>query len=97
MSSDFHLFGLPKEHLAGKQFAKYASVKQTLHCWLQTLDTDFYYTNIKAMVPCWDNCLNVSGDYRGESDEYLLQPVCHAYIRSQNQFLSPEFLLLYIL
>ena len=65
MPSDFHLYGLLKKCLAGKQFATYTSVKQALHCWLQTIETDFFYTNIEATVPWWDNCLNVSGDYMG--------------------------------
>jgi hypothetical protein len=97
MSRDFHLFGLLKEHLAGKQFAKYASVKQALHCWLQTLYTDFCYTNIKAMVPCWKNCLNVNSDYMG-GQMITFCNLCVMYISEVSiKFLSSEFLLLYIL
>ena len=93
ISSNFHLFGLLKKHLAGKQFATYASVKQTLYCWLHTLDTDFYYTNIKAMVPWWDNCLNVDGDYMG----VRWKPSATYMQKVRIKFLSSECLLLYIL
>jgi hypothetical protein len=41
MPSDFHPFGLLKEHLAGKIFSADADVKQAVLSCLQTLDTVF--------------------------------------------------------
>jgi hypothetical protein len=32
--SDFHLFGVLKKHLAGKQMAKYTNIKQNVISWL---------------------------------------------------------------
>jgi hypothetical protein len=43
---DFHLFGLHKNYVAGKQFAVNTDLKQTVTCWLQTLGTDFCYIGI---------------------------------------------------
>jgi hypothetical protein len=39
------------KHLAGKRFTTDADVKQVVTSWLQTLDTDFIYTAIQALVP----------------------------------------------
>jgi hypothetical protein len=48
--TDFHLFGLLKKHLAGKQFATDANVKQAVTSRLQLLDTNFFYTGIQACL-----------------------------------------------
>jgi hypothetical protein len=61
--SDFHLFLPIKKHLAGKQFATDADVKQAATFSLQTLGTDLFYAGIQAVVPRWDRCLNVNGHY----------------------------------
>jgi hypothetical protein len=37
-------------------------VKQAVTSWLHTLDTDFYAV-IQAVMPRWDKCLNVIGNY----------------------------------
>jgi hypothetical protein len=60
--SDFHLFGLHKKYLAGKQFAINTDLKQGVTCWLQTLGTDFCYIGIQALKP-WYRSLNFSGAY----------------------------------
>jgi hypothetical protein len=41
-----------KKHLDDKQFATDANMQQAVTSWLQTLDTDFFYTdtNLGAMV-----------------------------------------------
>jgi len=46
-----HLFGLAEKHLAGMRLAVDAEVKQVVICWLQTVDTSFYYARIRALVP----------------------------------------------
>jgi hypothetical protein len=64
VSSDFHLFGFFEKHLAGKRFATDADVKQAVTSWLQTLDTSLFFNGIQVfLVPRWDKCLNVNGDY----------------------------------
>jgi len=45
-----HLFGLAEKHLAGMRLAVDAEVKQVVTRWLQTVDTIFYYTRIRALV-----------------------------------------------
>jgi len=60
--SGFHFFGPHKVHKTGKQFAEDAHVNHTDTSWLQTLDTNFYYTNIQALMPKWDKCLDFYGD-----------------------------------
>jgi len=49
----FHLFVYLKEHLAGKRFAADADMKQVVAYWIQTLDIDFFYAGMRALVPRW--------------------------------------------
>ena len=50
MPSDFHLFGLFKKHLAGKQIATDADVKQAVTR-IEKLDNDLLYFRVQALVP----------------------------------------------
>jgi len=50
------------KHPADKRFAKHANVKQAVTSWLQTIDTNFFYAKIQALVPRWDKRFNVNGD-----------------------------------
>jgi hypothetical protein len=59
---EFHVFGLHKKHLAGKQFAVNTDLKQAVTCWLQTLGTDFCFIGIQTLMP-WYKSLNFSGTY----------------------------------
>lgn len=52
-----------KKHLSVRRFATDAKVKQVVTSWLQSLDTDLFYDGIQALMPRWDKCLNVNGDY----------------------------------
>jgi hypothetical protein len=63
MPSDFHLFEPLNRNPTGKRFAADVEVKQVVTSWLQALDTDFFYADVQALVPLWDKCLNVNGDY----------------------------------
>jgi len=54
--SDCHLPQPLNKHLAGTQFSKYASMKQTVTSWPQTLDRDFLYVRTDALIPWWDKC-----------------------------------------
>jgi hypothetical protein len=61
--SDFRLFLPLKKHVAGKQFATDADVKQAATFSLESLDTDFFYAAMQSLVPRWDRCLNVDDHY----------------------------------
>jgi hypothetical protein len=61
--SGFHFFGLHKVHKTGKQFDEDTHVNHADLSWLQTLDTNFYYTNIQALMPQWNKCLDFYGDH----------------------------------
>lgn len=47
---------------------------------LHTLDTSFHYARTQALMPHWDECLNVNGEWM------LLS--CHVYTECQNNVLS---------
>ena len=72
MSSDFCPFEPLKKHLIGKQFAVDTEVKQAVTYWLQTCDISFFYTQIQALVPCWNIWLNVNSDYVESGVYHLL-------------------------
>jgi hypothetical protein len=48
--SNFHLFGLLKKHLAGKEFAADTNMKQAVTSWIQTIDEDCFYTGMQALM-----------------------------------------------
>jgi hypothetical protein len=52
--SDLHIFRPVKKHLAGRRFAADVDVKKAVPSLLQTVDTNFPYTGIQALVPRWD-------------------------------------------
>jgi len=52
--SDFCLYVPLKKHLACKQFATNADVKQAVTFWLQTPDTSFFCAQIQALMWQWD-------------------------------------------
>lgn len=51
------------KHLAGNWFSADAEVKQAVPSRLPTLDTDFSYARIKAMVSRRDKLFNINADY----------------------------------
>jgi hypothetical protein len=52
-----HIFGPHKKHLADKWFASDANVKQAVSSFLQTLDMNFFYAGIQALVAQQEKCL----------------------------------------
>jgi hypothetical protein len=52
-----------KQHQADKRPATDADVKQAATSLLQTLGSDFFLIGIQALVPMWERCVNVTGDY----------------------------------
>jgi hypothetical protein len=63
--SDVEHFGFIKRHLTGRGFTTDADVKRAATSLVQTLDVDFFYIKIKALVSLWDTRLNAYGDYVG--------------------------------
>ena len=60
--SDVFLF--PKmEHLAGKRFANDEDLKDVVVTWLNNHAATWYDKGIHKLVPRYDKCLNVKGDY----------------------------------
>jgi len=49
--SYFRFWVLLIKHLTAKRFATDADVQPSVTCWLQTLDTNFFYGRKKASVP----------------------------------------------
>jgi hypothetical protein len=91
----FIFFGRQKKHLASRRFATDADIMQAVTSWLQALDTAFLYCGTQALVPLWNKCLNVSGDYV-ESGVYHLLLMCHLYIKVRIKFLAGKCLKFYI-
>jgi len=44
-------------------FTVVADRKQLVTSWLQTLDTDIFCAMIQTLLPQWDKCLNLSGNF----------------------------------
>lgn len=60
--SDLHLSEAHKKHLASKQFAADANMKQAVTSWIQTVDTDFFVAVTQAFTVV-GQMLSVNGDY----------------------------------
>jgi hypothetical protein len=63
--NNFHLPGPLKKQLPSKRFPTDADMKQAVISWQQIRNTNFFYSGIQALVPWWDEFLNVSRDYLG--------------------------------
>jgi hypothetical protein len=61
--SDSRLLGPLKKNLVGGRFATDAGMKQTVACWLQTLNKDFVNAGIQAVLPRCHKHLNVNDNY----------------------------------
>ena len=64
--NNFHLPGPLKKQLASKRFPTDADMKQAVTSWQQTRNINIFYSGIQALVPRWDEFLNVSRDYLGD-------------------------------
>jgi hypothetical protein len=60
---DFHLFGPLKQHLGGRRFHNNEEVEMAVREWLWMQEHDLYRNGIFKLVPRWDKCINVLGDY----------------------------------
>jgi hypothetical protein len=50
-------------HLDGKRFATDKKEEESASCSLRTPETDLFKARIQALLPRWDKCLNVDGNY----------------------------------
>jgi hypothetical protein len=61
--TDFHLFGLLKNHLGGKHFVDDREVETEVRKWLRQQSTNFSAAGFDAQVKLWNKCINVVGGY----------------------------------
>jgi hypothetical protein len=94
-SSDIHLFGHLNKHLAGKQFATDANVKQAVTSYRHIIPV-FFYAEIQPSVLRWNKFLSVSDDCR---EVWCVQPASKlpSLRQSRIKFSLAEFLLLWFL
>jgi hypothetical protein len=64
--SDFHLFGLQKNHLGGKRFADDEEVETEVRKWLRHQSKNLYAAGFDALVKQWDKYISVGGGYVGK-------------------------------
>jgi hypothetical protein len=60
--SDFHLYG-PLTNMWMVTNLQDTNIKQAVTSTLETTDTDFFYASVQTLVPQWDKCLTVNGNY----------------------------------
>jgi hypothetical protein len=60
--SDFHLFGLLKNHLGGSHFTDDKEVETEVQKWLRQQSKDFYAVGFNSLVKRWVKCI-VGGNY----------------------------------
>jgi len=67
--SDYHLFGLLKEALRGRQFTSDQELKEAVHAWLTAQPRTFFLGGwggmggIKKLMQRWKKCIEKQGDY----------------------------------
>lgn len=61
--SDYHLFLELKKFLAGQRFESEVELQTSTANWLHSQAAQFYEEGMQKLVPRYDKCLNVQGDY----------------------------------
>lgn len=61
--SDFFLFGQMKSHLRGTRFSSDEELKEAVLEWLNGQNKDFYNEGIRKLIPRWQKCITLKGDY----------------------------------
>nr|CAH7761651.1 unnamed protein product [Callosobruchus chinensis] len=61
--SDYHLFLHLKKHLGGQRLQDDKEVKTVVIQWLKSQAAVFYEEGIQKLVPRYDKCLNIHGNY----------------------------------
>ena len=79
----FHFFGPLKKHLAGKRFATYADVRQTVNSWTDIAHRFFTrrYINLATVGKMLMSVVTTS-----KSGVYHVLPMCHVYIEDTIMF-----------
>jgi hypothetical protein len=52
-----------QQHLGGRRFHNNEEVEMAVGEWFRMQEPDFYRDGIFKLVPRWDKCTNVLGDY----------------------------------
>jgi hypothetical protein len=52
-----------QQHLGGRRFHNNEEVEMSVGELFRTQETDFYRDEIIKLLPRWDKCINVLGDY----------------------------------
>ena len=61
--SDYHLFLHLKKHLGGQRLQDDNEVKTSVIQWLTSQAAEFYEEGTQKLVPRYDKCLNIHGNY----------------------------------
>lgn len=61
--SDYHLFGPLKQFLAGKHYENIEAVQRAVQIWIRQTPNSFFQDGILKLVPRWQKCIAVHGDY----------------------------------
>ncbi|GFO49319.1 histone-lysine N-methyltransferase SETMAR [Plakobranchus ocellatus] len=61
--SDFHLFGPLKRHLGDKKFEDKDELISEVRDWFSKLDANFFTQGIYSLLPRWQKCIALHGDY----------------------------------
>ncbi|GFN73735.1 histone-lysine N-methyltransferase SETMAR [Plakobranchus ocellatus] len=61
--SNFHLFGPLKRHLGGKKFEDEDELIGEVRDWFSKLDANFFPQGIYSLLPRWQKCIALHGDY----------------------------------
>jgi hypothetical protein len=61
--SDYHLFRPLKQFLAGKHYENIEVVQRAVQIWIRQTPNSFFHNGILKLVPRWQKCIAVRGDY----------------------------------
>jgi hypothetical protein len=81
--SDYHLFGLLKDALRGREFSTDKEVREAVHKWLRDQPKTFFLEGIRKFVDHWTKCIKKEGDCRKMT--YLFNSYFCVYINWKNK------------
>jgi hypothetical protein len=62
-TTDYHLFGLLKDHLRDHHYETDEAVQEVVGSWLRGAGTDFYSRGTFKILQHWQKLINLSGDF----------------------------------
>ena len=95
-SSVFQVLVFLTKDLDGKRFTTHANVKPAVTSWSQTIETDFFQTEIQKWCHRTTNA-EASVTSKSRPHVYHLLSMCHVYMETGKAFSASECLLPYIL